>query len=318
MPGTVQLPPLVSLPPLDMEVTPSVHGTIESRNSTGGVTLHGVTDLEAGHDAGGAAHKDPAYFGKAHHMDSFDVTNVGMPEGGSPAGGAGGRREGWVKRSWNWTLAFCRKYRRWMIAFHYAFIAFNCAVVLPITLLVSHPEAAAKSISTAAIDFTLYLSAISLASWILSTLVAFSPTLDALNLRLFSSVLRLNRRWRFWTWLVYNVCQLSLWLAVTTLFWDVSFLCWHEGEWADLDPFRNTCDELSNIWFYAIFSAGAIALNLVFIVDDEFAESKRELEELHESALDVLRVALRVAREGQQGLQGKEKEVFEVREEGTL
>ncbi|KAJ3159882.1 hypothetical protein HK101_000985 [Irineochytrium annulatum] len=183
-------------------------------------------------------------------------------------------------------LDWMKKYRRVMIALHFLFIAFNCAVVAPTCAVVNLSEAYAQAgVTQTSIQVALYLAALSLPVWIYATVCACFKRAQKFSAERWLGW-GVDRRGVFWMWLVSNICQGIMWTVVTVVYWNPNWICTAKGEGADIYPYKSTCDEVANIWCYALFNAGAIYLNVVFIVDDETNDSvndcRREVE--HEIA----------------------------------
>ncbi|KAJ3325809.1 hypothetical protein HDU76_013079 [Blyttiomyces sp. JEL0837] len=164
-----------------------------------------------------------------------------------------------VKKVINWMTV----YKRYMIGCHFAFIAFNCYVVLPITLVVNKNEAStADNVALSYIEFALWVSAISIPLWTYITIITLFQKANQFHLKFMERTFGMKRRTR-------------------------------KGEEAGLNPFESTCDELANIWFYAVFTFGAILVNCVTVIADEFAdrliETKDEIREelMREFGLDA-------------------------------
>ncbi|KAJ1539514.1 hypothetical protein HK405_012826, partial [Cladochytrium tenue] len=181
-------------------------------------------------------------------------------------------------RAYRWTVDTSTRYYKWIIACHFAFIVFDCIVVFAITLKVDTTDASVQAnVATSYINCAKYISILTTPFWVGATIVTLSETANYYNQRFWGQILRLTRRARFWLWyFLFNVFQLCLWMVILVLFWDSNFICYKRGDGADLNPFEGTCDELTNIWFYALFQIAIFLFNCYMVVNDELKVSVDE------------------------------------------
>ncbi|KAI8616488.1 hypothetical protein BC830DRAFT_1080568 [Chytriomyces sp. MP71] len=167
-----------------------------------------------------------------------------------------------------------------LAACHFSFLAVTSALVAAMGALVAiqNRQEAGVTYTMASIMATTIYLIFSTVVWIFSVILCLSPTVNHGHERFWDSI-GVNQSMRFWIWfLVINVTCFAMWVVITTLFWDVTWVCWMgKGQGADLNPFQeNLCDQLTNIWFYGIFNICAVAGNLWLIVDEQIAVIRRE------------------------------------------
>ncbi|KAJ3099831.1 hypothetical protein HK100_004827 [Physocladia obscura] len=133
---------------------------------------------------------------------------------------------------------------------------------------------------------TAIFAGISTAAWLVPTFLCAVPVLDR-AFQAFWDRHRVSQKMRFWVWYLFvNAGSLALWSVITTLFWDVTWVCWVDlGDGAELNPYESdVCDQLTNIWFYAVFVVAAIFVNLYLVVDEQmqvqFATGEDKTQEL--------------------------------------
>ncbi|KAJ3082828.1 hypothetical protein HDU99_001469 [Rhizoclosmatium hyalinum] len=137
-----------------------------------------------------------------------------------------------------------------MVCFHFLFILFNCAIIIALTYVIHDADITPEMVlAYRSIVFTRYLTFVAAVFYIWTVLVAGFDRVSELNMEL----------WR----------RAILWVVVTVLFWDVNWICTSKGEGAELIPFGSHCNQLSSVWWYAIFNAAAIYVNLVIITYEE-------------------------------------------------
>ncbi|KAJ3290422.1 hypothetical protein HDU79_003230 [Rhizoclosmatium sp. JEL0117] len=166
--------------------------------------------------------------------------------------------------------AYYRFYRL-MVCCHFLFILFNCAIVIALTYVIHDSDITPEMVlAYRSIVFTRYLTFVAAVFYIWTVLVAGFDRVSELNMELWRRVLGIKRRGVFWgNFVCVNMSQAILWVVVTVLFWDVNWICTSKGEGAELIPFGSHCNQLSSVWWYAIFNAAAIYVNLVIITYEE-------------------------------------------------
>ncbi|KAJ3016986.1 UNVERIFIED_CONTAM: hypothetical protein HDU68_011917 [Siphonaria sp. JEL0065] len=170
-------------------------------------------------------------------------------------------------------IAWCEKYKYPMMAMHFGFIAISCALVCGMAALVHIQKRQEDGVSytSPSILMTAIYSGISTFGWLFPTVFCASKSLDRANQNVWDH-LGVKQKARFWFWfLAMNSTSLIMWSVITTLFWDVTWVCWiGKGEGAELNPYEGgLCNQLTNIWFYAIFVVLAIFVNLYLVVDEQ-------------------------------------------------
>ncbi|KAJ3140886.1 hypothetical protein HK101_003439, partial [Irineochytrium annulatum] len=181
------------------------------------------------------------------------------------------------------------RYRRVWVGLHFLFILFNCFVVTPTAAIVDIAAAHERTgITAATIRFALVLAAVSLPVWLWATICACSPKVEHWSQRRWERIT--TRRNKFWMWVLSNLAQGIAWTILTVVFWNPNWICTNEGDGAKIWPFWSTCDEITNIWIYALFNMGAIFFNVIFIVKDELTASIADARRLVENEVaDVMR-----------------------------
>ncbi|KAI9324477.1 hypothetical protein BDR26DRAFT_264442 [Obelidium mucronatum] len=200
----------------------------------------------------------------------------------------------------NTLIRLYTKYYRVLVICHFLFILFNCAILIPLTYVIHETELSSDLlIAYRSVLFTRYLTIVATVFYLWTLFVLAFDKLGALNAKLWRAVLGLKRRGLFWGSFVFvNMQQSILWVVVSVLFWDVNWICTSKGEGAELIPFgvsidiiylkkgftsffvglkfhhmfillQENCNELSSVWWYAIFNALAIYVNLILIVMEE-------------------------------------------------
>ncbi|KAJ3026213.1 UNVERIFIED_CONTAM: hypothetical protein HDU68_006017 [Siphonaria sp. JEL0065] len=123
------------------------------------------------------------------------------------------------------------KYYRVLVMCHFLFILFNCGVLIPLTYVIHDSEITPDLlVAYRSVLFTRYLTMVSAFFYLWTFIILTFDKMAELNAKLWKSVLGLKRR---------------------VLFWDTN------------------CNELSSVWWYAIFNALAIYVNLILIVMEE-------------------------------------------------
>ncbi|KAI9328338.1 hypothetical protein DFJ73DRAFT_800639 [Zopfochytrium polystomum] len=189
------------------------------------------------------------------------------------------------KKKGPWVKFFGRmmkKYWQVMIAAHFLFIAFNCAIALSLSLIVDEKDVvSAEDVNYTTLVFTKWSSIVSLVLWVPAGFINLTVKFVSAWTYFVQNYLRLRqRRSRFWWWLLgVNMTQAVLWTIVTVLFWDANWYCTLLGEGAELIPFTGTCNRLSSIWWYAAFNTGAILVNVYLVVAEELDHTMKESHE---------------------------------------
>ncbi|KAI9354369.1 hypothetical protein DFJ73DRAFT_312528 [Zopfochytrium polystomum] len=197
-------------------------------------------------------------FVKSNTVSTLDVSSDPYgPRGGGGGGAQGEKHSGATKQdapfpggsrgdppaprtAYQRYMTWYEKYKWLMLACHYAFIVFNCAVVYAITLVIDTTGASEnQDVAISYINYAKYISLITLPMWVYITIVTCSPKAFGLNNKLWFALFKMGRRGRFWWWYIFiNLTQTCLWVVVMVLFWDSNFLCYRMGESAELNPFK--------------------------------------------------------------------------------
>ncbi|KAI9350841.1 hypothetical protein BDR26DRAFT_851619 [Obelidium mucronatum] len=138
-------------------------------------------------------------------------------------------------------------------------------------VIVQHRVEIGVSYTAPSILMTAIYTGLSTFAWIVPTVLCASQSIDRAHQALWDR-LGVNQKKRFWFWfLMINSTSLIMWSVITTLFWDVTWVCWiGRGEGAELNPYEGgLCNQLTNIWFYAIFVVLAVFVNLFLVVDEQ-------------------------------------------------
>ncbi|KAJ3099832.1 hypothetical protein HK100_004828 [Physocladia obscura] len=184
--------------------------------------------------------------------------------------------------------ALSERYRYPIMAMHYGFIAISCGLVCGMAAQVAITKKTQEGVAYEmdSIMMTAVSAGLSTFAWFVPTFLCAVPALDRAFQRFFDRI-RFVQKSRFWVWfLLVNGGSLCLWTVITTLFWDVTWVCWIDlGDGAELNPYESdVCDQLTNIWFYAVFVVGAIFINLYLVVDEQmklqFANGEDKEEDL--------------------------------------
>ncbi|KAJ3387172.1 hypothetical protein CcCBS67573_g03538 [Chytriomyces confervae] len=177
-----------------------------------------------------------------------------------------------------------------MFGCHFLFLGISCAIVTAIAILVLATRRTEVGISYTMADVWMVAiySGLSAIWWTYAAVLFAFPAINRMNERFWDRH-GMNQKRRFWFWFLFvNALSFSLWSVITTLFWDVTWVCWiGKGQGAELNPFQhNVCDQLTNIWFYAIFNAGAILVNLWLVVDEQltFEVARKDVRDMSLSA----------------------------------
>ncbi|KAJ3122083.1 hypothetical protein HK100_012133 [Physocladia obscura] len=185
-------------------------------------------------------------------------------------------------------MALSERYRYPIMAMHYGFIAISCGLVCGMAAQVAITKKTQDGVTYEmdSIMMTAVSAGLSTVAWFVPTLLCAVPALDRAFQRFFDRI-RFVQKSRFWVWfLLVNGGSFCLWTVITTLFWDVTWVCWIDlGDGAELNPYESdVCDQLTNIWFYSVFVVGAIFINLYLVVDEQmklqFANGEDKEEDL--------------------------------------
>ncbi|KAI8616487.1 hypothetical protein BC830DRAFT_196862 [Chytriomyces sp. MP71] len=169
----------------------------------------------------------------------------------------------------DWTV----KYKYPMMGCHFAFLSLSSGIVGAIAILVLVQKKTEEGItfSQQSLWMVAVFSLLSVFLWGYPAILCIAPKLSAAHERMLDRI-GFTQKARFWVWfLLINSISFALWCVITTLYWDITWVCWiGHKEGAELNPFEsNVCDQLTNIWFYAIFNAAAILANLFLVVDEQ-------------------------------------------------
>ncbi|KAI8616489.1 hypothetical protein BC830DRAFT_1117796 [Chytriomyces sp. MP71] len=189
-------------------------------------------------------------------------------------------------------MGWCEQHKYPMMAIHYAFIAISSALVSGMAFLVAiqRRQEAGVTYTAPSIWFTGIYAGLSTIAWIIATLLCASKTLNRANKKWWNW-LGVRQKARFWFWFLgINTTSLVCWSVITTLFWDVTWVCWMgKGEGAELNPFQeNLCDQLANLWFYAIFLVLALAMNMWLVVDEQLTVQFKIGEDVEDVAMRTM------------------------------
>ncbi|KAJ3348899.1 hypothetical protein HDU83_000955 [Entophlyctis luteolus] len=173
-------------------------------------------------------------------------------------------------------MALSERYKYPLMSLHYAFIAISAGLVcgMAAQVAITKKTKAGVTYDFDSILLTAIYTGLSTPVWLLASVFCVWKGAYAANERFWDRV-KVTRKIRFWWWfLIINATSLAMWAVITTLFWDVTWVCWIGlGSGADLNPYEpDVCDQLTNIWFYAAFVALGVFANLYMIVDDNMKQ----------------------------------------------
>ncbi|KAJ3384940.1 hypothetical protein HDU84_002567 [Entophlyctis sp. JEL0112] len=169
-------------------------------------------------------------------------------------------------------MALSERYKYPMMSLHYAFLGVSAGLVcgMAAQVAITKKTRAGVSFSIDSVMMTAIYTGLSAPVWLIASVFCIWKGAYAAN-ESFWDRLKLTKKIRFWWWLlVINGTSLAMWAVITTLFWDVTWICWIGlGSGADLNPYESdVCDQLTNIWFYAAFVVCGVFVNLYLVVDD--------------------------------------------------
>ncbi|KAJ3400683.1 hypothetical protein CcCBS67573_g05217 [Chytriomyces confervae] len=180
---------------------------------------------------------------------------------------------------WQQCVAWMEKYKLQMMACHFSFLAVTSALVAGMAgqVAIQNKHENGVYFTQNSILATFIYLVFSTAIWVYSAIICMFQAVDEGN-QSFWDYVGVNQKRRFWFWFLgVNGTSFAMWVVITTLFWDVTWVCWiGKGEGAEINPYSGgVCNQLTNIWFYAIFNVIAVFINFWLVVEDQLVLVER-------------------------------------------